>query len=68
MSPDAELNQLIHKLRNVLNNITLHSEIAKLKLRTNQDVAGAEDALETIMSECEACGQMLEEARPDTDD
>ena len=53
MSSDAELTQLIHKMRNTLNNITLHSEIARLKLRTQQDVAGAEDALETILTECD---------------
>lgn len=53
-------NQLLHAIRNQLNNISVNTELAKLQARQKQPEEVILESLEKVTDACKECAQLLE--------
>lgn len=59
----SDINKIIHDIRNPLNGIAMNAELAKLLLESSGDQEKILKALDTILSECRKCGELLDKHR-----
>lgn len=55
-----EIEQLLHDVRNPLNNIAMNAELAKMILDSQGDQKRLGAAIEVILKECRKCGELLD--------
>ena len=55
-----EIEQLLHDVRNPLNNIAMNAELAKLILDSQGDPKRLGTAIDVILKECRKCGELLD--------
>lgn len=58
---DANVNQLIHDVRNPLNNISMHAELAKMLVTQGATEEKILQTLDNIIQHCQHCSTVLSE-------
>ena len=66
MSAPANLDQVIHDLRNPLNNISMYAELGKMQAQQGATAEKLLQTFETIVAQCQRCSSLLEELKQNT--
>ena len=56
----TDTRKFLHDLRNPLNNISIHAELARLLVEKNADTEKLAAALDVILRECRQCAELID--------
>lgn len=60
MSAPANLDQVIHDLRNPLNNISMYAELGKMQAQQGATAEKLLQTFDTIIAQCQRSSQLLD--------